>query len=110
MKDQPTPLPSLEALQAKISAATPAAQADEGPPAAQGMSIAMRMGVELVAGVLVGAAAGYFLDRALGTLPLFLIVCFFFGSAAGFVNMKRTAEQLDKQDESGTTPPATKAN
>lgn len=100
------PLPSLENLQSRIDAASPLLIKDDGPPAAQGLSLAMRMGVELVAGVLVGAGAGYALDRAIGTLPLFLILCFFLGCGAGFLNMKRAVEQLDKEDESGTTPRA----
>lgn len=57
---------------------------------------AMRMGVELVAGVGVGSTFGYFVDRWLGTMPLFFIICFFLGAAAGFRNMIREASKGDK--------------
>lgn len=50
----------------------------------EGMSFGMRVGVELFAGVLVGALIGYFLDRAFNTLPLFLVIFVLIGAAAGF--------------------------
>ena len=49
----------------------------------------MKMGLELVAGVAVGSLGGFFIDRWLGTMPLFFIICFFLGAAAGFKNMIR---------------------
>jgi ATP synthase protein I len=54
---------------------------------------AMKMGVELVAGVAVGSVFGYFVDQWLGTMPLFFIVCFFLGAAAGFRNMIRESRR-----------------
>lgn len=90
-KKQP-PLPSLDELQRKIDAATPKADKDEEPTASAGLNQGMRMGVELVAGVAVGAITGYFIDRAFDTMPLFFIICFFLGAAAGFRNMIRSAK------------------
>ncbi len=58
-----------------------------------GLAQAMRLGVELVAGVGVGAVAGYFLDQWAGTMPLFLLIFFFIGALAGFRNMIRTSQQ-----------------
>ncbi|HKS84427.1 MAG TPA: AtpZ/AtpI family protein, partial [Pseudolabrys sp.] len=46
---------------------------------------------ELVAGVLVGAAVGWLLDRWLGTSPWGLIVFFLLGFAAGVLNVMRAA-------------------
>lgn len=60
------------------------------------MAIAMRLSVELLAGVLVGAAIGYCLDRWLGTTPWVLIVFIFLGFAAGILNMKKAMDRLDK--------------
>ena len=62
------------------------------------MNMAMRVGLELVSGVLVGAGAGIVLDRWLGTSPILLLICFFLGTAAGFLTMYRTVTALT-QDE-----------
>lgn len=56
-----------------------------------GLGMAMRIGVELVAGVGVGAGIGYFLDRWLGTGPWLLILFFFLGAAGGIMNVYRAA-------------------
>lgn len=56
---------------------------------AQGMALAGRVTTELVAGVVVGAFVGWALDRWLETAPLFMVVCFFIGSAAGMMNVWR---------------------
>ena len=52
-----------------------------------------RVGTELVSGVLVGAALGYFLDKLFTTHPIFLVAGLFFGGAAGFLNKKRRPKQ-----------------
>lgn len=59
------------------------------PSSAFGM--AMRIGIELVAGVAVGALVGYALDQWLGTAPWLLIVFFFLGAGAGVNNVYRAA-------------------
>jgi ATP synthase protein I len=56
-----------------------------------------RMVIELVSGVLIGAAIGYGLDSLFGTLPLFLVAFTLLGFAAGVRTMMRTATEL--QDE-----------
>lgn len=55
------------------------------------MGLAFRVGVELVAGVAVGAAIGYGLDYWLGTKPWLMIVFFFLGAAGGMMNVYRAA-------------------
>jgi ATP synthase protein I len=55
------------------------------------IGIAFRVGVELVAGVVVGAAIGYGLDQWVGTTPWMLIVFFFLGAAGGMMNVYRAA-------------------
>jgi ATP synthase protein I len=55
------------------------------------MGLAFRVGVELVAGVAVGAGIGYALDRWLGTGPWLMIVFFFLGAAGGMMNVFRAA-------------------
>ncbi len=53
------------------------------------MGKAMRVSTELIGGILVGAGLGYLLDLWLGTIPLFFIVFFLLGAAAGMVNVVR---------------------
>ena len=55
----------------------------------RGMSMAMRVVSELIAGIAVGGAIGYGLDRLLHTKPLFLIVLGLVGTAGGFWNIIR---------------------
>lgn len=58
-----------------------------------------RVGTELVSGVLVGAAVGYFLDRIFDTRPLLLIIFLFFGGVAGFLNVYRFVKSEDTNKE-----------
>jgi ATP synthase protein I len=60
---------------------------------AQDYSKGYRLISEFVAGILVGAALGYGLDRVFGTSPLFIIIFLLAGFAAGMVNMARSSEE-----------------
>ena len=74
--------PTRDALQAAV------ANLEGG---AAGFARGFRLSTELVAGVLVGAAIGWGLDRLIGTSPLGLIVFLLLGFAAGVVNVIRAA-------------------
>lgn len=50
-----------------------------------------RVATELVAGVAVGTFMGWLFDGWLGTSPLFMVVMFFLGAAAGMLNVWRMA-------------------
>jgi ATP synthase protein I len=52
------------------------------------------VGLAFVLAIVIGAAIGYWLDRLTGLSPLFFIVFFFLGLAAGIVNVVRTAGGL----------------
>ena len=52
------------------------------------------VGFAFVLAVLIGAAIGYWLDRLTGLSPLFFILFFFFGLAAGIVNVVRAASGI----------------
>lgn len=67
---------------------------DGDESAGKGIGLALRIGTELVAGVILGAAIGWFLDRWLETRPLFLILFFVLGSAAGMLNVYRTVNGM----------------
>jgi len=49
------------------------------------------VGLTLVVATVLGLAGGYYLDRWLGTNPVFLLIGLLFGIAAGFVNLFRAA-------------------
>jgi ATP synthase protein I len=54
----------------------------------------VQVGVELVAGVIGGALIGYWLDRWLDTWPLWFLIFFFLGAAAGMLNAWRHIRRL----------------
>jgi ATP synthase protein I len=87
------PTPSLEDLDAKLREAR--ARHVEEPDqtgrqaVGSGLGFALRIGVELVAALVVGVGIGLLLDYWLGTSPWMMVVFFFLGSAAGFLNVYR---------------------
>lgn len=95
--------PSLEALESKIRAARAEQQGleskKEGPAEPNPASQAFRVGIELVAGVLVGATLGYFLDRWLDTKPVFFLICFFFGTLGGGMNVYKMFKAEENNSE-----------
>lgn len=85
-------LPSLESLDQKLKEAKAASQPEkkeEESVIGQSLSYAMRVSVELIAGVLVGAFIGYYLDKWLGTKPWLFILMFIIGAIAGVLNVYR---------------------
>jgi ATP synthase protein I len=92
MSEDPSPK-SLENLKAQIdrlkaeNKPREARRATDMP--ASGMGVAFAIASHLVAGLIGGAAIGYFLDAWLDTGPWFLVVFFFLGSAAGMLNVYR---------------------
>jgi ATP synthase protein I len=61
---------------------------------ASGYAKGFRLSSELVAGVVVGAGIGWFIDRWLGVSPWGLIVFVLLGFAAGVLNVMRSAGLL----------------
>ena len=95
-RDRP---PSLEELDARLRAARREADAAGGkrPRRASmgtGIGFGLRIGVELVAALIVGGGIGFMLDRWLGTGPWLLVVFFLLGAAAGLVNVYRVMAGL----------------
>jgi ATP synthase protein I len=62
-----------------------------GPADNTGMAMALRLGSEFVAGVIVGFVIGYGMDHFLGTGPWGMIVFLLLGFAAGTLNVMRSA-------------------
>jgi ATP synthase protein I len=67
------------------------------------MAYAFRLASEFVAGVIVGAALGWGLDRLAGTSPWGLIGFLLLGFAAGVLNVIRTSSRLTSSG--GVTKP-----
>jgi ATP synthase protein I len=65
------------------------------------MGYALRIGVELVAGLVVGGGMGWLLDMWLGTGPFLLILFFFLGAAAGMLNVWRATRSMNRPDTAG---------
>jgi ATP synthase protein I len=59
-----------------------------------GYSMAVRIGTEMVAALILGVGIGYLLDNWLDTKPWFLVVFFFLGAAAGVLNVYRAASGI----------------
>ena len=57
----------------------------------QGYGLAMRLGADFVAGIVVGAALGWGIDRLFGTSPWGLIVFLLLGFGAGILSVLRSA-------------------
>jgi len=68
---------------------------------------AMRIAVDIVAGIAVGTGIGWFLDRTFGTTPWLLVLFFVLGAAAGIRNVLKTAQRLEieARQTSGREPP-----
>ena len=63
------------------------------------MGSAFKLGTELVAAVAVGTIIGFILDSWFDTKPWLIIVFFFLGTAAGILNVIRTAKQMQKKED-----------
>ena len=70
----------------------PGGQAAAGGALGQGL----RIGIELVAALIVGVVLGLGVDYLLGTRPWGLIAFFFIGSAAGIVNVFRATQGMGR--------------
>lgn len=96
----------LDAFTAKLEDAKKGLQATPGDnqqdAVGSGLSYAVRVSVEIVSGLLVGAVMGYFLDKWLGTKPLFFLICFLLGAGAGGVNVYRMATRGTDKTEDDT--------
>ncbi len=106
--DEPVRMPSAEDaaltkrlrdLDRRLDERRPERERGTAPEAAphQGYGLALRLGADFVAGVVVGAAIGWGFDWLLGTSPWGLIVFFLLGFAAGILSVMRTAGLIAKR-------------
>ncbi|HKD21089.1 MAG TPA: AtpZ/AtpI family protein [Rhizomicrobium sp.] len=76
----------------------------EAPPTAFG--IATRFATEMMVAIAVGGGLGWALDHFLGTRPIFLVVMFILGAAAGIRNVMRAAAELNARAAGATSAPS----
>jgi ATP synthase protein I len=86
----------LKRLGERLEQSSPSRAAETGPASRSatdhsGFARGFRLSSELVAGVLVGAALGWLIDRGLGTLPWGMFVFALLGFTAGVLNVMRQA-------------------
>ena len=62
------------------------------------MGSAFKLGTELVSAVVVGTIIGFILDSWFDTKPWLIIIFFFLGTAAGILNVIRTANRMQKEE------------
>ena len=98
----PAPEPDdLRELGAKLDEVRGKNARNAGPPPTS-LGIAFRFATELGAALFVGAGLGWLLDRWLDPrlgikFPVFLVVLFILGAAAGIRNVMRAAAELNAQ-------------
>lgn len=86
----------LNSLSARLHARTSQNEPDRPKTSGHaGIGAGLRLGTEFVAGVLVGAGIGWFVDRLAGTAPFGMIVFLLLGFAAGVKNVIQAASRLD---------------
>jgi ATP synthase protein I len=91
---------SLDQLGERIAQARRKQQGPEATPkvtkslSGDFVGVASRVGVELVAALIVSVGFGWLLDRWLGTRPWFMVAFFFLGSAAGMWNVYRVVNGM----------------
>ncbi len=84
----------LKAMHAAVAEKRTAERKTE--ESSQGVGVGFRIGIELVAGVLVGAGLGWFIDNKLGTKPIFMLALIALGFAASVLSVIRILKNLDQ--------------
>ena len=116
MSDQP-PEQELDALGKRLREArgktedvSPESK-DKNHPPANALSLAFRVGVELVSALAIGVAIGWLLDQWLDTRPWLMLVFIFLGGGAGILNVYRMARGFgyavgyQREEDSGDDEP-----
>ncbi|MEA2780672.1 MAG: synthase protein [Rhodospirillaceae bacterium] len=98
-KKPPNRLDDLDARLRRLRERTPKedpAVSGGSSPSKTAAGFAFRVGIELMAALLVGGGIGWLLDHWLGTMPLFLLIFFFLGAGAGLLNVFRAAKEINR--------------
>ena len=94
----PAPDPKdLDALGERLDEARKRDRKRNPPPQVTSLGVAFRFGTELVAAVAVGVAIGWGLDWVFGTRPVFILIMFVLGAAAGMRNVIVLAKEINQR-------------
>ncbi len=85
-----------------------AVERDAPKPEKPGFALAMRLGADFVAGVILGAALGWGVDRLFGTSPWGLTVFLLLGFVAGILTVLRSAGMVKPGPAGPDDPPGLK--
>jgi len=96
MADRKPPEERLSDLRRRVDAARGTGGSENAPPPQNAAGLALRIGGEFGAGVIVGGLLGYGIDYFLGTTPGGLLIGLLLGAAAGIWNMVRVASAYSK--------------
>lgn len=94
---------------ARLKAARTEAGLDAAPepePPAGVAAYALRLATELISGVIVGGALGWWVDKALGTSPFGIIFFFMFGFIVGMWNVVRAVKKMNELNAGAGPAPA----
>ena len=87
-----------EQLKDRLKNARKKLKVEKENPQTSNIGQAFKLSTELVAAVLVGTIIGFILDNWFDTKPWLIIIFFFLGSAAGMLNIIKTAKLMQKKD------------
>ena len=85
-----------ERLKDRLKNARKKLKVEKENPQTSNIGQAFKLSTELVAAVLVGTIIGFILDNWFDTKPLFILIFFFVGFAAGILNVVRTAKDMQR--------------
>ena len=103
------PQQSLDELEARLEIARARNDPKRRENGGQGgYGAAFQVAIEMVGTLVVSVGLGWMLDDWLATGPLFLVILFFFGAAAGGLNVYRRALQMtarmNRENNADDTP------
>ncbi len=61
------------------------------------LGLAWRLTIEMLVGIGVGGYLGWWLDQAMGTKPIMMLVLLILGMAAGLLNSVRTVSEMRRK-------------
>ena len=85
-----------ERLKDRLKNARKKLKVEKENPQTSNIGQAFKLSTELVAAVLVGTIIGFILDNWFDTKPVFILIFFFVGFAAGILNVVRTAKDMQR--------------
>ena len=85
-----------ERLKDRLKNARKKIKVEKENPQTSNIGQAFKLSTELVAAVLVGTIIGFILDNWFDTKPVFILIFFFVGFAAGILNVVRTAKDMQR--------------